>query len=245
MPMLTIWHEVGGHVAACLVQGGTVQEIGAFYVRCSGLNDFAQSVLAGAGVAANVALASIAWLIWRRTGRSQARLIWWWIWITQALVAAGYLAFSGLTGAGDLGLGHGGGLASSGLPQAAGYLFIIVGVFAYWLIIRAGIGSLSEMLGTGPTTRSARKRLTVGYYVAAGLAAVAVGLLNPQGLFVTIMSAAASTFGGLAGLLTIGAKAGSTDAPRDVVIERSIPVILGGLLVVTAFAVLLGPGYRP
>ena len=38
MPLLTIWHEIGGHAAACVAMGGKVTEIGAFYVQCSGLD---------------------------------------------------------------------------------------------------------------------------------------------------------------------------------------------------------------
>ena len=36
MPLLTIWHEIGGHAAACALQGGRVTTIGAFYVDCDG-----------------------------------------------------------------------------------------------------------------------------------------------------------------------------------------------------------------
>ena len=37
MPLLTMWHEIGGHAAACAVQGGHGATIGAFYVDCTGL----------------------------------------------------------------------------------------------------------------------------------------------------------------------------------------------------------------
>jgi hypothetical protein len=73
---------------------------------------------------------------------------------------------------------------------------------------------------------------------------VLVGLLNPVGLFVTIMSAAASSFGGLAGFISIGFAAPGADAPRPFEVARNWAVIAGGGLVLTTFAVVLGPSLR-
>lgn len=245
MPLLTAWHEVGGHALACAVQGGTVTEIGAFSVHCTSLAGPARIALAGAGVLANTALAVLAWRLWRSARTDHGRLVLWWTWTTQALVAAGYLAFSGLTGVGDFGLAAGGAMAGLDLPRSAGLALAGVGILAYVMIIRAGIGSLSAMLGSGPATRQSRRRLTAGYYLAAGTAAVAVSLLNPQGLMVTLMSAAASTFGGLAGLWPIGARGLSAGEARPFALPRNRIVILAGLTITGLFALVLGPGFRP
>jgi len=70
---------------------------------------------------------------------------------------------------------------------------------------------------------------------------VLVGLLNPVGIFITIMSAAASSFGGLAGFISIGYAAPGADAPRAFRIARNWPVIVLGALVLLGFALVLGP----
>lgn len=118
---------------------------------------------------------------------------------------------------------------------------IVIGVFAYILVVRAGIRALDDMLGTGAGTRLARRRIAHSFYLASGLGAVLVGLLNPVGLFITIMSAAASSFGGLAGFISIGFAARGSAAPRMFIIRRNWTVIAIGALTLLTFAVVLGP----
>lgn len=244
MPLLTMAHEIGGHAAACAAQGGDVAEIGAFYVRCRGLSGAADIAVALAGVVVNVVLAVLAHAAWRRATTDRARLLLWLVWLTQAFVAAGYLAFSGLTGVGDLGLARGGGLAPLGLPRALGLVEAAVGIAAYTLLVTAGIRTLDAMTGGDTAARSARTAITTGYYATAGGAAVVVGLLNPVGLFVTILSAAASTLGGLAGLIPVGRTLRGTPA-RPFAIRRDLRVLALGIALTAAFALVLGPGLRP
>ncbi|OYY73140.1 MAG: hypothetical protein B7Y47_00625 [Sphingomonas sp. 28-63-12] len=244
MPLLTMWHEIAGHAAACTLQGGHVAMIGAFYVECTGLSGVADIVVAGAGVAMNIVLALIAYACWRRATGDGARLMLWLVWVSEAFVAAGYFCFSGVTGVGDLGTSAQGSLAA--LPMPLGWRLgeIGIGIGAYILMVRAAVAALSTMLGTGAATRPARRRIAHIFYAASGLGAVVVGLLNPVGLFVTIMSAAASSFGGLAGFISIGFAAGGAEAPRAFVVRRQWAVILGGGIVLTIFAVVLGPSVR-
>ncbi|WP_288933863.1 hypothetical protein [uncultured Sphingomonas sp.] len=108
MPVLTMWHEIGGHAAMCALQGGRIEEIGAFYVKCRGLTGLPDVLVACAGAAVNVLLSLVAFALWRRAASDAARIVWWLVWLTQAFVAAGYPAFSGITGAGDFGIGRGG-----------------------------------------------------------------------------------------------------------------------------------------
>jgi hypothetical protein len=244
MPLLTMWHEIGGHAAACVVQGGHVATIGAFYVDCTGLSGLPQVVLECAGVIVNVALSLVAYGWWRRARGDAARLALWLVWVGEAFVAAGYLCFSGVTGAGDLGTSVDGALAGVAMPLAWRVGETLVGIVAYALVIRAGIRGLSAMLGTGPVTEPARRRIAHVFYGASGLGAVLVGLLNPVGWFVTIMSAAASSFGGLAGFISIGFAARGPQAPRAFVLERSWAVIVAGALVLGVFAIVLGPSVR-
>ena len=114
MPVLTMWHEIGGHAAACAVQGGHVATIGAFYVDCDGLTGAARLLVSCAGVMVDSVLALFAFALWRRARGDLMRLTLWLVWVTKAFVAAGYFCFSGVTGVGDLGTGAQGGLAEIG-----------------------------------------------------------------------------------------------------------------------------------
>lgn len=88
MPLLTMWHEIGGHAAACVLQGGKTAAVGAFYVQCEGLDRWPDALVAVAGVLVNVALSLGALLLWRRARDDHARLVLWLIWLGEAFVAA-------------------------------------------------------------------------------------------------------------------------------------------------------------
>ncbi|HWK34629.1 hypothetical protein [Sphingomonas sp.] len=241
IPLSTMWHEIGGHAAACAVQGGRVTTIGAFYVDCEGLAGWRDIVVAIAGVGVNTVAALVAYALWRRARGDLARLVLWYVWVGQAFVAAGYFCFSGVSGFGDLGTGTGGSLATlpGAIPIRLGE--IVFGIGAYILLVFAAIRALNTMLGTGPDTRGTRRRIAHGYYVVAGASAVLVGLLNPVGLLITILSAAASSFGGLAGLISVGYAVSDSGEAKDFRIARNWVVFGAGALVLAGFAVILGP----
>jgi hypothetical protein len=240
MPLLTMTHEIGGHAATCAVLGGDTAEIGAFYVRCTGLDGAARVAVSLAGVVVNILVALVAYRLWRRAGSDSARLLWWLIWVTQGFVAAGYLAFSGVTGAGDLGVVHGplAGLSPAVLWRA---MQVAGGAAAYFLLVRKATRGLDSMLGDAPATALSRRRIALTYYGIAGIAAVAVGLVNPVGLWVTLMSAAASTFGGLAGLISVGLARPHGATINRFVIGRDWRVIATGAVMLAGFALVLGP----
>jgi hypothetical protein len=244
MPLLTMWHEIGGHAAACALQGGHVAEIGAFYVNCDGLSGLPATIVACAGVTVNLMLSLVAFALWRRARGDHVRLMLWLVWVSEAFVVTGYFCFSGVTGVGDLGFAEGGSLFWLSVPPAWRIVEVGVGVAAYILVVRAGIRTLGSMVGSGPRTRATRRSIAHSYYVAAGLGAVLVGLLNPVGLFITIMSAAASSFGGLAGFISIGYAARGPDVPERFIIDRAWGVILTGAVVLVAFAAVLGPSMK-
>lgn len=241
MPVLTMWHEIGGHAAACAVQGGHVATIGAFYVECQGLTRLPSVLVACAGVAVDSVLALLAFASWRRARGDLARLTLWLIWVTKAFVAAGYFCFSGATGVGDLGPGAHGGIGPLPLPYLwrAGELGI--GIFAYVLLVRAAIRTLTAMLGDSAATGPARRIIAHGYYATIGVAAVLVGLLNPVGIFITIMSAAASSFGGNAGMISVGFTVPGGPRTRPFVIDRNWAIVATGAVVLVCFALILGP----
>ena len=241
MPLLTMWHEIGGHAVACAVQGGHIDTIGAFYVECGGLTGLAKAVVACAGVFVNAVLAWIVYLLWRRARGDQARLVLWLIWVSEAFVAAGYFCFSGATGFGDLGIGAGGELAALPMPLAWRGVELAGGILAYVALVRSAVHAMTTMLGTSPATRHARRRIAHVYYATAGAAAVLTGLLNPMGAVITIMSAVASSFGGLAGFISIGFVVPDGDIEHAFRLERNWFVLIAGALTLVAFAVVLGP----
>lgn len=240
MPLLTMWHEIGGHALYCAAQGGHIATIGAFYVDCTDLTGLRDIVVACAGVLMNGILSVVGYFLWRRAKSDGGRLALWLIWVSEGFVAAGYFLFSGVTAFGDLGVGKGGSLAHLPYPAVIRIAEVIVGGVAYFLLVRGAIRALAMLIGNGPETRGARRRIAHVYYAIAGLGAVVVGLMNPVGIVITIMSAAASSFGGLAGFISIGFATASTGEPKQFSIERNWVVILLGAAVLAAFALTLG-----
>ena len=241
MPLLTMWHEIGGHAAVCTLQGGHVATIGAFYVDCDGLVGLGNILVACAGVFVNIMLAIAVYCLWRRAVSDTARIILWLIWVSEAFVASGYFLFSGVTGFGDLGIGEGGSLSTLGLTWPIQIIEVVLGLASYILLVRAAICTLNTIIGTGPETRNVRRSIAHVYYASAGVAAVLVGLLNPVGIIITIMSAAASSFGGLAGFISIGHAVGKEGEANPVLLRRNLAVVSAGIVVLAAFALILGP----
>ncbi len=238
LPALTMWHEIGGHALTCAAAGGSVTAIGAFYIHCAMLSGMADVAVALAGVVANLALAVVAHWRWRLARTDSGRLALWLIWVSQGFVAAGYLIFSGATGGGDLGTGAAGGLRNVTIPGLR-LAELISGIICYGLVLRAAKTTLATMLGAD--AGSARRTIAWSYYGAAGLAAVLTGLVNPVGLAVTLGSAVASSVGGLAGFISIGASGESGTGTPGLRVTRSRAVIIAGLTVAIGFVLVLGP----
>lgn len=118
---------------------------------------------------------------------------------------------------------------------------IVIGLASYVLLVRAAIRALNVIIGSGPDTRRVRRSIAHVYYASAGAAAVLVGLLNPVGIVITIMSAAASSFGGLAGFISIGYAVGKDGEAKPILIGRNLAVVGAGVAVLAAFALILGP----
>ncbi|TPG42809.1 hypothetical protein EAH79_02850 [Sphingomonas koreensis] len=241
MPVLTMWHEIGGHVSACLLTGGRLRTIGAFYIDCDSVTLMTQRIVACAGVVMDGALSLIAWALWSRARGDLMRLVLWLIAVSKGFVAAGYFLFSGVSGYGDLGPGPGGGIGPLADPWAWRIGFILFGALVYWWLVMHAIGALTQMLGDSAETGGSRRRIAHLYYIVIGLAAVLVGLFNPVGLVITIMSALASAFGGNAGFISIGYAVPKKTVLKPFVIPRSWPALAVGAIVAITFAVLLGP----
>jgi hypothetical protein len=240
MPVLTMAHEIGGHAMACVALGGAVTQLGAFYVECDVGASLAGRLVAAAGPAIDVVIALLGYWAWRRARGDLVRLVLWYVWLCCAFAAAGYLAYSGLTGIGDLNPGDGGGIGPLPQPWLFRLLFAAGGGFAYWRLVVLGMRTLAEMIGQGAETRKARRTIAHLFYGVLCLAAVVASLPNPVGLFVTLASATAASFGGNAGLISIGFATRPGEA-RAFRVGRNGMLLAIGLATTAAFAIVLGP----
>jgi hypothetical protein len=248
LPLLTMWHEIGGHVATCLAVGGKPATIGAFYVDCTGVTGLPMRIVASAGIAIDTLLSVVAWQLWKRShGSDLARLVLFYIWIVKGFVAAGYFLFSGISGYGDLGTDVGNGMEGIANPLLWRIVFVVIGGFAYWRLYVAATRALDTMLGRAASTNAARRRIAHLFYIVIGIDAVFVGLLNPVGIVITIMSATASSFGGNAGFISVGfaGASGPETETKPFEIGRSWPTLIAGLVISIAFALILGPSIHP
>jgi hypothetical protein len=160
--------------------------------------------------------------------------------------AAGYFGFSGIGGFGDWasfiqGLG----------PQWAWRIgMTIFGAAAYMLVARFSLLELRPLIGSEKGKRFARAvRLSKMPYFAGGILACAAGSLNPQGMILVALSAAASTFGGTSGLLWMmnwlkGDRVPLGSEPEPMPIRRSWLWFVTAFVLGLAFVAVLGPGVR-
>ena len=243
VPLLTMWHELAGHALACVAQGGHVATLGAFYVKCDELTGWPYRRMAMAGAGMDLALAMLAHALWRRAGTPLWRLLLFYVWLSKAFVAFGYLLFSGLSGFGDFSPVDG---ATAGLGPIwlIRLIMIVVGAGGYALLVRKGIAALASMIGNDAAALPARRTAALWFYASAGLAAVLVGLFNPVGIVIIIMSAAASSLGGLAGFIALGRNRATGAVALDFVVGRSWPMLAAGAAVAMAFAAVLGPSLQ-
>jgi len=240
MPLLTMLHEIGGHAAMCAAVG-RVQQIGAFYVECDTQTLLSKRLVSLAGPGIDAVLAVIGYGLWRNLKGDLARLVTWYVWLSCGFVASGYLLFSGVSGLGDLGPSGDGGLAPLAPPLVWRAAFVLVGFASYFMLVKAGMATLSAMIGQGPDTKQARRRIAHFYYAVLCIAAVVASLPNPVGLLITLTSAVAASFGGHAGLISIGYATHDGGEARAFTIGRNFPLLIAGGIATIAFAAILGP----
>jgi hypothetical protein len=161
---------------------------------------------------------------------------------------AGYLLFSGASGQGDLGTTSDGalyGAAPEWLWRAA--LFVLGGL-AYRAVTRLAVRAIEpHASGTGERRIATARRVALISYVTGGAVAIVIGLFNPQGIVIVVMSAVASSLGGTVGLLFM---MGWLERHRAVpgpglYFGRSWAWIAAGLVVTLAYGALFGPTLHP
>lgn len=240
-----VLHELGGHGGACMAFGGYPRELGAYYFDCNyrGMSGAHVRLTAAAGNTANLIVAVIAFPLVKYAYSWYGKWFWWLLFTVSLFDWAGYFLFSGFSGIGDWGGG----------PDE-----VLYGVAPQWvwrvILVLAGAGLYvasavlaARRLRHFVHSTTEAKRITISAYVAGGLLALLVGLLNPIGVVVVLTSALASSLGGTSGLLWLTRMAphriDTGPPPRQ--LGRSWGWIIAGLVVTLLFALVLGPSRVP
>lgn len=242
-PIETMMHELAGHAAACLALNGRATELGAYYIECLAPDDTARRLVSMAGTGVDFVLFGILLLAWRFAQGDLLRLALWYGFVVKGMTAFGYWMFSGVSGIGDWGPEGDGGIAPLPNPLLIRGVMFVAGLAGYIGIILLGRRTLHAMIGGGPDAFAVQRRIAIGFYAVNGMLAVIVGLLNPYGFFITLASAAASTFGGAAGMFNIAFNR-NQPPPKPFHVGSSIPLLVAGVVVAGAFAAVLGPTIR-
>jgi hypothetical protein len=241
-------HEHLGHTLTCILLGSHPTEIGAFYVNCdySGMSDLSIRLVALAGPVVSMLIGLAGFLILHRVP-PRTSTFYYFVWLLGSLgfmSATGYLLFSGITGIGDFGTSRDG-LFYQAAPEwlwRAG--LTIAGIVCYFLIIRIAVREIDQRIGGmgRPRIRYARQ-LALTSYLTGAVVSLVVGLLNPHGLVIVALSAAASSLGASSGLLWMMQLLNRNRqvAMPGLMIERSWVWIILGSMITIVYALILGP----
>jgi hypothetical protein len=245
------FHEHLGHGLACLALGGHPAELGAFYVNCQddNLPDLSIRLVALAGPLVSLITGAAGLLIVNRLPPSASHLRYgaWLLGTIGLMTATGYPLFSGVTGLGDLGTSRDGALYQAAPEWLWRLALVILGGAGYALVIYLSLGRMDQMIGGEGSARVQRaQRLALTSYVSGGLMSVLIGLLNPKGFIIVIISAAASSLGGTSGLAwmmqLLDRSRSSLAAPLR--LDRSWAWVIAGFAVTAIYAVIFGPTVR-
>jgi hypothetical protein len=155
--------------------------------------------------------------------------------------------FSGIGGIGDWGAF----IQGLGPPWLWRVGLTILGAATYLLAARISLVELRPLIASDMQQRYQRAvRLSAIPDFAGGVLMCIAGALNPQGMVLILISAAASTFGGTSGLmwttdwLRRGTLIPSGPSADPMPIERSWPLIVAACAPAIAFIGVLGPSVR-
>jgi hypothetical protein len=159
----------------------------------------------------------------------------------------GYFLFSGIGGIGDWGA-----FIQGFSPQWLWRIGLtIFGAVAYLFAARISLLELRPLIGSNKELRyQCAVRLSAIPYFAGGILMCIAGALNPKGMILILISAAASTFGGTSGLmwttdwLNRGTRVPSGPPAEPMPITRSWPLIVAACVLAIAFIGVLGPSVR-
>lgn len=240
-----VLHEAVGHGGTCLLVGGKPLVLSSVHFECS----FDHRLVYAGGTLMNLIAGAVFFLLGRFTGRDWPRLKYF-FWISMAVnlyTGTGYFLFSGIGGFGD----WGGFIEGFGQPWLWRVGLTVLGAVTYLAAARLILLELRPLIGSDQQQRYRRAvRLSSIPYFAGGILMCVAGALNPKGMILILLSAAASTFGGTSGLLwaTGWLRRGTWipwgPARQPLPITRSWPVIVAAGAIAAAFIAVLGPSIR-
>jgi hypothetical protein len=241
-------HEGVGHGGACLVVGGRPVALSAMHFEgdLDGLPPSARRWEAAGGTLVNLACGALCLLLLRRRGEpTPARYFLWLLGTLSLLQAFGYWLFSGIGRIGDWAVVWDG-VEPAWLWRVG---LALAGAAGYWMTIAASLRLLLPFVGSGPDRARRAVALTVVPYLAGGLLYVAAGTLNPHGVRLVAISAAAASFGGASALawmaqLLRNEKAYPPAAGPGLALRSLLGWRLAGLVVAAVFVFVLGPSIR-
>jgi hypothetical protein len=247
--LATFLHEMGGHGLTCLILGGRLAELSAFYASCdyTGMTDGAIRMVALAGPLVSLILGLVCFIILPRI--AQRSFHWkYFLWLLATLgllTATGYLMFSGVSGLGDFGTSRDGALFQAA-PEWIWRVGIgLAGLVGYFLVVLSSVRQMDHyVIGGGARERVIQaQRLSMTSYLTGGVVSVLIGLLNPVGIIIVLISAAAASLGGTSALLwMMQLMDRKKDSPAiRLEIRREWTWIVAGVLFTAIYAIVLGP----
>jgi hypothetical protein len=245
-------HEHLGHASACVLLGSHPTELGAFYVNCddSRLSALGVRAVALAGPFVSVLTGIASFLVLPRLP-SQASRAFYFTWLLGSIAlmdAAGYAAFSGVAGIGDLGVGEGGALDGAAPQWLWRIALIAVGVVSYGQVMALSVRRIAPRVGGAGTARiRAARGIALISYLTGAAVYLAIGLLNPHGLLIVAVSALPASLGGTSGLLwmMLGLAREPPVPGSGLYFARSWGWIVVASVITLGYAVFLGPTSRP
>jgi len=245
--LANVVHEGLGHGGACLLLGAKPTMFNAVFFSYdeSTASASAQRIISASGSLVNVivGLPLLALLRSRVSLSPRWRYFLWLFCAVNLLTAFGYLLFSGIGGVGDWAR------VIRGARPAILFrlLLVLAGGLLYFVVApRLLMPALEPFLGRDPDARVARaRRLSLLPYVTGAVTLIGAGLLNPLGMKIVLISAAAASLGGTSLLawyppIPRAPSACATDTPLG--IARSIRWISSAAAGMAFFVLVLGPG---
>ena len=245
--LANVVHEGLGHGGACLLLGARPTMFNAIFFNYdeTTASETVQRLISAAGTIVNVivGLPLVALLGSRASLSPHWRYFLWLFCAVNLLTAFGYLLFSGIGGIGDWSR-----VIEGAQPAILFRLLLVVpGGLLYFVVApRVLMPALDPFLGRDPAARVARARvLSLIPYITGAATLVVAGLLNPLGMKVVLISAAAASLGGTSLLawyppIPRAPSSHATDVPLGV--GRSIPWIVAAVIGMAFFVLVLGPG---
>ena len=238
-------HEGLGHGGAALLLGARPTMLNAIFFNYdeSTVSRTAQRLIQAGGSVANLLVGLPLLALLPRLRSARWRYFLWLFTAVNILTAFGYLLFSGVGGIGDWSRVFAG-LAPDALIRA---VLIVTGALLYFVVApRLLMPPFDPFLGRTPGVRERRARiLSLVPYLAGGVAFVVAGSLNPLGLELVLISAAAAAFGGtslLAWYPPIPRPPAPTTPEPPLGIARSAAWMAWAAAVLLFFVFVLGPG---